>query len=97
MSGWLVQGREILTAVEASAMRAKEIGYDEAIAELGFDPKQLRLACKQEGSDWIRQLPISASFEDVENVIAAAELAGIVAGIRLGRLYDGQALEEPQQ
>lgn len=86
MSG-LVQGGEVLTAIEASALRARDIGYDEALAELGFDAEQLRLACHKNGVAWLHQLSLTPSAGDVLALIAAANLEGLTAGIRLGRMY----------
>ncbi len=88
----LVQGGEILTAVEASAQRAKEVGYDEALVELGFEPSQLRHACMLEATDWVKRLPVGASVGDVEALLASAEIVGVTAGVRLGRMY-GSELE----
>lgn len=92
-----MRGREILTAVDASAQRAKEIGYDEALIELGFEPDQLRKACMQEAHDWIARLPVGATVGDVIGLICSAQIVGVTSGVRLGRMYPPPSDEEAEQ
>lgn len=83
----LVRGVEILAAIEASGQRASEIGIDAALAELGVDEAQLRIACTRDARDWINHLPVNATIGDVIGLLASAEMVGVTAGIRLGRMY----------
>lgn len=91
-----MQGVEVLTAVEASAQRSREVGYDEALIELGFDPAQLRLACSREAVAWLRPLAVRPTFGELVDLIAAAELVGISAGVRLGRMFPPSETEVPE-
>lgn len=69
-------------------MRAVEIGYDAAVAELGFDPADLRIVCGEQGAQFLSTIPLhNASFEDVLRSLAAAVMLGTIAGIRLGKMY----------
>lgn len=95
MSDRLVNGGEVLTAVEASAQRAEDIGYDEALVELGFDPNQLRYACIREAKDWVQKMPVGATVGEIVDLVASAELVGVTAGVRLGRMYGSPTAPEP--
>lgn len=89
----LVQGGEIVQAIAASAMRAAQIGYDEAIVELGFEPDQVRAACRAQAIDFLRKVPINASLVELEASIGSAEVEGVIAGVRLGRMYNDKMRE----
>lgn len=93
MSDRLIGGGEVLTAVEASAQRALEVGYDAAVAELGFDPEQARRACGNLALGMMRNVPAASTVRDVYDANAAAHLVGLIGGIRLGRLYSGSTPE----
>lgn len=90
----LVQGGEILVAVEASAQRAREVGIERALAELGFDHDQMMLAADKEARDWILHLPSSPSVGDIVALIASASMTSLTAGIRLGRMYPPAGRDE---
>lgn len=88
----LVQGAEVGAALEASAQRAKELGIDDALVELGFEPQQLRLAAMRDAHDWMQHLPVGATYGAVEALVASAACTSITAGIRLGRMYSPASL-----
>lgn len=86
----MIGGGEVRAAIEASAQRATEIGYDDAVREIGLDATDLRIVCMEQGSEFLATIPlIGATFEDVRRALASALMVGTIAGTRLGRLYGG--------
>lgn len=83
----LVQGGEILVAVEASSQRAREIGIEAALAELGFDHEQMMIAADKEARNWILHLPSSPTVGEIVALLASGQMTALTAGIRLGRMY----------
>lgn len=83
----LIQGGEVLTAIDARAVRARDIGYDNAIRELGFDPSQLRTALARDAQHTLGFLPLQPTVGDVLSLVSGQGLIGFIAGVRLGRMY----------
>lgn len=86
-----ILGGELLAALDASATRAHEIGYEEAIEELGLSAEDVRRVATSWGLDSLKSIPVvGASWHDVVTALGGAHMLGIVVGMRLGKLYGGE-------
>lgn len=85
--------------MQANGIRAAEIGYEAAFVELGVDLAEARRACAETSHEWARLVPASPTLRDVLDLASSAELAGLAAGIRIGRMLaptrlDGDTINE---
>lgn len=93
---------DVVSALGAANQAWKDAGgganpnaWSELLADVGLDDFEgVRMVLLRDSLAWTRELPIHPTVDDVVNLIAAASLTTLSAGIRLGRFTSGEVPDE---